>query len=764
LLPALVGLVAILLSPPASIHAQCDYDWLPGAGLPGVDGVVSAMIEWDPDGDGPQNEILVVGGSFEAAGNVLTRNAAAWDGTRWRAMDNGLNTKGVTALCVHNGQLFAGVYEDYYELPSRVLRWDGIEWQAVGNVTRGSLNAYVSAFASYNGNLVIAGSFLEVDGVSTPGFATWDGKSWQPLGSGVSGPFLPTGYALHVMNGELIVSGSFTFAGGVNANRIAAWNGETWRALGNGIDWGSAVALTVYNGDLIAAGYFHMTGGIGAYNIARWDGVEWHEMGYVNRGVHAAIVFNDELIVAGEFSEIGGVRSQRIARWNGASWNLLGKGITRDHGGYVRTLGKLKGDLYAGGSFSLAGGAIHASSIARWDGNDWRAVGDGLPGPVHEMGIYNGELIAAGLSRFTSEGPFFFLYRFRDGDWSPLNNYAEGIEKMMTYHGDLIVAGVFGAVDGTPANSLARWNGQTWSAVSTALSQDPPLTIFAMAEYRDELVVAGSFSSAGGVVVNNIARWDGTTWRSLGTGTSWIVLALEVFQGDLIVGGNFSSVDGQDIPYLARWNGETWLPVGPRLNGGVSVLAIHNSKLVVGGGFTTADGVQTSNVAEWDGANWTPLDTGLPGYRISDLTTYNDDLYASGSFSVPGGNTADVARWDGEAWTDVAASLGGEVYALQVWNGELVVGGDYPYPLEWSTDNYYVARLGPVCRVGDMNCDSVIDVGDVSRFVSGILEPENLTGCGRYIANTNGDVFGDGTSRVDALDIAGFVDAVLNSP
>ncbi|GMU32194.1 MAG: hypothetical protein AMXMBFR20_00670 [Planctomycetia bacterium] len=757
-------MAAYLLSPPASTLAQCEYDWLPGAGLPGVDGGVSSMINWDPDGDGPQSEILVVGGIFEAAGNVLTRHAAAWDGMQWRAMDNGLFRAGVTALGVHDGQLYAGVYKNSDGLPPRVLRWDGAEWQTVGNVTRGSLLAYVSAFASFNGNLVIAGSLSEVDGVSTPGFAMWDGKSWQPLGSGVSGTSPPIGYGLHVMNGELIVSGSFTMAGGISANRIAAWNGETWRALGSGFSSSGASAFAEFNSDLIAGGYFYEAGGIVVNNIARWDGVAWHSMGETNRPVNALRVFNGELIAAGEFGGVGGVLTQRIARWNGVTWDHVGKGIGYAHGGRVYALGQLGGDLYVGGTFGVAGGGVDVQNFARWDGSEWQRVGDGLIGPVYSFGVYDGELIAAGMSQFSSELNINYLSRYRDGRWSRMASHVGIIDEMMTFRGDLIVAGVFGAVDGTPANSLARWDGQRWSAVSTALAQDSPLTIAAMVEYRDELVIAGSFSRAGGVVVNNIARWDGTTWRSLGTGTSWIVLALEVFQGELIVGGNFTSVDGQDIPYLARWNGETWLPVGPRLNGGVSALAVHHDKLIVGGGFSTADGVPTANVAEWGGDNWTPLGTGFGGYGINDFATYNDELYASGSFWVPDGNSGYIARWDGENWKDVAASLGGEVYALQAWNGELVVGGDYPYPLEWSTDNYYVARLAPVCRVGDMNCDHVIDAGDVSRFVNAILEPENLTGCGRYIANTNRDVFDDGTSRVDALDIASFVDAVLNHP
>ena len=34
------------------------------------------------------------------------------------------------------------------------------------------------------------------------------------------------------------------------------------------------------------------------------------------------------------------------------------------------------------------------------------------------------------------------------------------------------------------------------------------------------LVIAGQFTLAGGVAAKNIAAWDGSTWRALGTGLS----------------------------------------------------------------------------------------------------------------------------------------------------------------------------------------------------------------------------------------------------
>ena len=53
---------------------QCDPHWLPGDGVPGVSGTVSAAVEWDPDGDGPNPPMLVVAGNIKVAGNVQAAN------------------------------------------------------------------------------------------------------------------------------------------------------------------------------------------------------------------------------------------------------------------------------------------------------------------------------------------------------------------------------------------------------------------------------------------------------------------------------------------------------------------------------------------------------------------------------------------------------------------------------------------------------------------------------------------------------------------
>ena len=77
----LVLLLATLLT--CAAHAQCPGQWLPGMGVPGVDGTVAAVVGWDPDGSGPTEPRLVVGGEFALAGTTLVQNIAVWDGESW---------------------------------------------------------------------------------------------------------------------------------------------------------------------------------------------------------------------------------------------------------------------------------------------------------------------------------------------------------------------------------------------------------------------------------------------------------------------------------------------------------------------------------------------------------------------------------------------------------------------------------------------------------------------------------------------------------
>jgi hypothetical protein len=176
--------------------------------------------------------------------------------------------------------------------------------------------------------------------------------------------------------------------------------------------------------------------------------------------------------------------------------------------------------LYAGGWFTTAGG-VTANRIARWDGASWSALSSGM--------------------NYASNFGVTALTVFDDGSGPAL--YAGG---------DFETAG------GVAANSIARWDGSSWSALGSGMDGDVVLGLTVFDDGAGPALYAGgTFWTAGGVVVNRIARWDGSSWSALGSGMDSHVWALTVFDdGDgpaLHAGGSFLRAYDSRDSYLAKW-------------------------------------------------------------------------------------------------------------------------------------------------------------------------------------------------------------------
>jgi len=131
----LIAVVVLTIVTVQPCFSECEFDWKPGQNLPGLNGWVYAVTPWDPDGAGPQPELLVAGGYFNKAGGGDANGIAAWDGNSWLALGSGMSDPLVRALTVYNGQLIAGGYfttaggvDANY-----VAAWDGIKWQPLGS-------------------------------------------------------------------------------------------------------------------------------------------------------------------------------------------------------------------------------------------------------------------------------------------------------------------------------------------------------------------------------------------------------------------------------------------------------------------------------------------------------------------------------------------------------------------------------------------------------------------------------------------------------
>lgn len=605
-------------------RAQCDGEWLPGMGIPGVNGEVDCLLSWDPDGNGPLGNLIVVGGRFSRAGEIAAENIAAWDGERWHAFGAGLRNAQqggrVKALVVHNGQLVAGgQFQRSGETEVyQIARWTGVgvgegEWEGIGGGFQSNDfgNRPVNALAVYNGELIAAGGFIRARDMPeefVSRIARWDGAAWRPLADGLQAEVL----ALAVYRGELYAGGWFRFSGELPLNRIGRWDGTQWRAVGEGVggvDVASVRALQVYRGRLIVGGSFLSAGGVGARRVAAWDGETWSALGEgADKGVNALAVGGGRLYASGNFETMGGVPARYIASWSAMtnSWSALGAGIEPGTVSSVAlgvdAIAVADGCVFAGGRFMNAGDT-GVNGIAKFCEGQWDSLGSGFNAAILTMEKYQGELVVGGLfSRagdLSTQGIASFdgvRWRALDGGMGPRVRLGHGSEvrALIKYRGELIATGGFDTAGGVQVNKIARWNGTRWAPLGSGLTNESGFASenrggYALAVYRGDLIVAGFFDFAGGVPAVNLARWDGVRWHAIeGARPAGWFTALEVFGDELIVAGRNRAVAGGGFRPIAKWDGSAWsgIPGTRALHGAViPSMAVFEDRLYFGGGF-----------------------------------------------------------------------------------------------------------------------------------------------------------------------------------
>ncbi|HKE47838.1 MAG TPA: hypothetical protein VKB52_07215, partial [Rhodanobacteraceae bacterium] len=445
------------------------------------------------------------------------------------------------------------------------------------------------------------------------------------------------------------------------------------------------------------------------------SGFSW-ESAFVGPGmdnvVNATIVWDDgsgpALYVAGAFVTAGHVQVNGVARWDGTAWSALagpgGVGVGGSFSPAVNALAVYDGALYVGGNFATAGG-IAANNIARWDGSNWSALGNGVDSWIYALTVYDGTLVAGGFFTHADAIAAAHIASWNGSAWSALGVGVTGTVYALASHaGALVAGGSFGLAGGVSASNIASWDGSAWSALGSGTNN----TVRALAEYAGTLVAGGNFTQAGGVGASRVASWNGSTWSPLGGGVSGVmgpggavVNALSVFGDTLIAGGLFIQADAVTANNVASWNGSAWSALassnGPGTSGGVFALGEFDGRLVAVGTFTqvggqpppVGGGLTVNGIAQWDGIDWATIE-GVAGSgvssQVSAMIIYDGDLVVGGSFTQAGGADAwGIARWDGHAWSPLAGSLGSGVMTapfdfvsgLAVYHGDLYVGGQF---------------------------------------------------------------------------------------
>jgi hypothetical protein len=603
------------------------------------------------------------------------------------------------------------------------------------------VQGYIRSLAVYDdghGPALYAGGSISAAGdAQTSAIGRWNGDHWSSVGGGLGQPNVASVNALAVFDdgsgSALYVGGFFSSAGNTPVMNIARWNGTSWSELGDGFDQ-AVQSLCVFDDGtgpaLYAGGFFTHSGTTSVSHIARWNGSSWDPIapgaaGETNGGVYSMAVYDDgdgpALYVGGLFGIAGGVGTNRIARWNGTNFSTLGpvlmNGVTGMHVDALRVFDDGSGSaLYAGGSFTSAGG-VAASSIAKFDGTGWSALGSGIDGGVKNvvsLTVFDdgaGPALYAG-GNFTSAGgtPAKNIAQWNGAGWSALgaglgDYYTFALAGFDDGSGPALFAGGSFATAGTSsAQRIARWKNGAWSALSADGPGGMNGIVYALETFDDgggpALYVGGSFTQAGATAASRIARWRNGAWTAVGTGLDLDVYALLVFNDGsgpaLYAAGAFTSAGGAPVQHIAKWNGASWVGLGSGLDGSVRALAIFNDgsgpALYAGGDFTAAGAVTARGLARWKSSTWSDVGGGLeapPGNAsVKALAVFDSGtgpvLFAGGSFSLAGGNVAsNIAAWNGSAWWIGFAGPDGPVstFALFDFGAQpaLHAGGNFSY-------------------------------------------------------------------------------------
>lgn len=397
-----------------------------------------------------------------------------------------------------------------------------------------------------------------------------------------------------------------------------------------------------------------------------------------NGGVAASVYRQGKLYAGGNFTIAGGAFAKNLAVWDGEEWSALGRGANKP----VRSMVQDKaGDIYVSGDFDTLDG-VSAKRAAKWDGNTWTQLGNGLDvTPLKMVGDSSGTLYALQVVYGTK--------------------YSQTIRK---------------------------WNGSAWDSVP---SLDTSYSISDIAIGGEQhLFACGRFRSKDDIFV---MEWDGTAWKSPVDSISVTghadAMAIDS-KGVLYIGGWFGTPSSHY--YLARITDGKWQPRSTsgfdyeftgidRLQfdkednlfvlGESNHFTIHplagmidargNQKPLLESkdkfastGPMTSDGKGGVYFGEtyWDGSESYPLKSKLyfeyrPGNSVKAILPGGpEEVYLGGLFQTIGGLTANsIARWDRGVLSALGKGAGkggsrtwGEVSALTFdAEGRLIMGGNF---------------------------------------------------------------------------------------
>jgi hypothetical protein len=341
----------ILMNSDLSFSQTMDWVSLPQE----VNSTILTMCEYDGK--------LIAGGWFTEAGGTPVNGIAAWDGSSWSPLGNGVsfngNTAGVIEMIVYQNELYiSGAFDTAGVVPANsIAKWDGSSWFSVGLGTNDFTT--IHAMEVYNNELYVGGTFDSINGIPASHIAKYDGVNWTNVSTGIHGNNVND---LHVYQNELYAVGVFDSAGYVPCNYITKWDGTEWDSLLSGVPYGNS-AMIEWNNELLVGSDVDVIMGQPFFYIHSWDTSQWYS--FSNQEFIAHVIgfeiFNSKLYLHGRGSLAGAIGHSFVAEWNGTNWDNVGTGLNKN----VNDLIVFNGELYACGMFDEINYGSYHNYIAK---------------------------------------------------------------------------------------------------------------------------------------------------------------------------------------------------------------------------------------------------------------------------------------------------------------------------------------------------------------------------------------------------------------
>lgn len=358
------------------------------------------------------------------------------------------------------------------------------------------------------------------------------------------------------------------------------------------------------------------------------------------------------LVLGGSMHAAGSVACSGLIAWNpqAGQWHDLGVGVF----GPASSVQSLKvlstGELAVGGSFTQVGTALGeaaspAGGFAILNGSSWRVIGS-----------------------FTTDSIYY-------------NAAIRAIEQLPD--GRIVVGGEFSAVNESPIQAAASWDGSIWSPVLPSVTNGRVNVIKLLAD--GSLLLGGYFWTPG--VQNGVIRVSPSgVVDSLGGGVlGEAFTAVQLPNGDLVVSGTFTLAGGGvAVNRIGRWDGREWWPMGSGFHLGEgetsyfsyaqSMNILPDGRLLATGRFVRAGLAAVNGFAAWNGQSWSAYPT--PSMSVSNLSVPvllplgNNRYFVAGEFSgTPQSRVRRAAIFDGTSLVEpVVSDIRGAMNLCGVWN------------------------------------------------------------------------------------------------